>query len=59
MHDILHGRDLLRRLSVYERATRDLSAYVPWSCDQDTFEKESGVVRKIVDTCEEPGEDVT
>jgi hypothetical protein len=49
--DIKNGIDLIRRLPVYERAARDLSAYVPWSCDQDSFEKEIGVVRKIVEAC--------
>ena len=38
-------------ISVYERATRDLSVFVPWSRDQDRFEKETGVVRKIVEAC--------
>jgi vesicle coat complex subunit len=51
MEDIRSGTDLIRRLPVYERAARDISAYVPWSCDQDSFEKEIGVVRKIVEAC--------
>ena len=49
--DIGNGLDLIRRLPVYERATRDLSAYVPWSCDQDGVEEEIGVVRDIVEAC--------
>ncbi|KIM87996.1 hypothetical protein PILCRDRAFT_814671 [Piloderma croceum F 1598] len=49
--DIRNGIDLIRRLPVYERAARDLSAYVPWSCEQDSFEKEIAVVRKIVEAC--------
>jgi hypothetical protein len=51
LQEIEAGLDLIRLLPVYERAARDLSAYVPWSCDQDSFEKEIGVVRNIVEAC--------
>ena len=43
--------DLIHHLPVYERAAWDLSAYVPWSCDQDSFEKEIAVICKIVEAC--------
>jgi hypothetical protein len=51
LQDIQAGRDLIRLLPVYERSARVLSAYVPWSCDQDSFEKEIDVVRNIVEAC--------
>jgi len=57
--EYLEERDLIRRLPVYERATRCLSAYVPWSCDHDSFEEESGVVRKIVVACGQLHQNVT
>ena len=41
IQDIENGLDLIRRLPVYKRATRGISAYVPWSCDQDSFEDEN------------------
>lgn len=53
------GVDLIRRLPVYERATRDLSACVPWSCDQDSIEREDGVVRGIIEACGKSSDEVT
>jgi len=43
--------DLIHLLPVYEHAACDLSAYMPWSCDQDSFEKEITVIRNIVEAC--------
>ena len=59
LRDIQNGFDLIRRLPLYERATRDLSRYVPWSCDQDSFEEETALVRKIVEACGELHNDIT
>jgi len=43
--------DLIHLLPVYERVACDLSAYMPWSCDQDSFEKEITVICNIVEVC--------
>jgi hypothetical protein len=56
LQDIQNG--LIRRLPVYERVV-DLSAYAPWSCDQDSFEEETALVRKIIEACGQLHADIT
>lgn len=59
MQDLAQELDLIRGLPVYERATRDLSAGVLWSCDQDSFKRENGIVRGIVEACGKRLDEVT